>query len=85
VGTDLLFKKPFTLSETVEFMPGVGPEWIHTNGRNTVAGEAVLDFRIWPWPDRKFGWYVEPSYSYEFAKGHQQSLGVTAGILISIP
>ena len=31
-GTDLLFKKPFTLSDTVEFMIGVGPEWIHTTG-----------------------------------------------------
>jgi hypothetical protein len=31
-GTDLLFKKPFTLSDTVEFMVGVGPEWIHKTG-----------------------------------------------------
>jgi hypothetical protein len=29
--TDLLFKKPWTLSRKVEFMVGVGPEWIHTN------------------------------------------------------
>jgi hypothetical protein len=28
--TDLLFKKPWTLSKRVEFMSGVGPEWIHT-------------------------------------------------------
>lgn len=28
--TDLLFKKPWTLSGKVEFMPGFGPEWIHT-------------------------------------------------------
>lgn len=28
--TDLLFKKPWTLSEKVEFMFGAGPEWIHT-------------------------------------------------------
>jgi hypothetical protein len=27
---DLLFKKPWTLSDKVEFMLGVGPEWIHT-------------------------------------------------------
>ncbi len=31
--TDLLFKKPWTLSKKAEFMLGVGPEWIHT--RNT--------------------------------------------------
>jgi hypothetical protein len=29
--TDLLFKKPWMLSDRNEFMLGVGPEWIHTN------------------------------------------------------
>lgn len=29
-GTDLLFKKPWTLSRKTEFMFGVGPEWIHS-------------------------------------------------------
>ena len=51
-ASDLLFKKPWTLSRTVEFMAGIGPEWIHTreSGRTTssVAGEAVLDFMFWP-------------------------------------
>ena len=28
--TDLLFKKPWTLSKKAEFMLGVGPEWVHT-------------------------------------------------------
>src|SRR5579862_826851 len=28
---DLLFKKPWTLSKKVEFMAGVGPEWIHAH------------------------------------------------------
>ena len=28
--TDFLFKAPFTLSDTLEFMAGVGPEWAHT-------------------------------------------------------
>jgi hypothetical protein len=27
--TDFLFKKPYTLSDTVEFMFGAGPEWAH--------------------------------------------------------
>ena len=27
--TDLLFKKPWTLSRKAEFMLGVGPEWVH--------------------------------------------------------
>ena len=46
--TDLLFKKPWTLSEKVEFMFGVGPEWIHTRAygvtTNSLGGEVVLDF-----------------------------------------
>ena len=29
--TDLLFKKPWTLSKKAEFMLGVGPEWVHTD------------------------------------------------------
>src|ERR1035441_1245059 len=28
--TDVLFKKPWDLSRKVEFMAGIGPEWIHT-------------------------------------------------------
>jgi hypothetical protein len=30
-STDLLFKKPFTLSQTVEFMIGAGPQWTYTD------------------------------------------------------
>jgi hypothetical protein len=28
-NTDLIFKKPYDLSKTTEFMFGVGPEWAH--------------------------------------------------------
>jgi hypothetical protein len=88
-GADLLFKKPWTLSPTVEFMAGIGPEWIHTRESgattNSVAGEAVLDFMFWPrrWK-HKFGWYVEPGYEYEFGRGHERSIGVSFGLLIAI-
>jgi hypothetical protein len=42
--TDLLFKKPWTLSEKVEFMFGVGPEWIHTRayGVTTNSGTGAV-------------------------------------------
>lgn len=87
--TDLLFKKPFTLSRSVEFMFGVGPEWQHTSfagqHSDTVAGEAALDFMFWPWRERRFGLYLEPSYDYGFSHGHEQSLGVSAGLLIPLP
>lgn len=87
--TDLLFKKPWTLSRKVEFMAGVGPEWIHTNEsgapRNSLAGEAALDFMFWPSKRRRFGWYLEPAYDYSFGRGHEQSIGMSAGLLIAIP
>jgi hypothetical protein len=86
--TDLIFKKPYTLSKTAEFMFGVGPEWAHTvNGgksTNSVAGEAALDFMFWPWPKRRFGWYLEPTYGYNFGSGHEQSMSVTVGLPIAI-
>jgi hypothetical protein len=86
--TDLLFKKPWTLSKKVEFMFGVGPEWIHIreNGvtTNSVAGEIALDFMFWPSPKRRFGWYIEPAYDYMFGRSHDQAVAVSIGLLISI-
>lgn len=87
--TDFLFKKPWTLSKTAEFMFGVGPEWVHVRQRgttnNSVAGEVVGDFMFWPSGRHKFGWYAEPSFDYDFQKGHEKSLGLTGGLLIAIP
>jgi hypothetical protein len=86
--TDLIFKKPFDISDRIEFMFGAGPEWVHTTGRgktrDSVAGEVALDFMFWQSPRKTLGWYLEPSYSYDFAGEHDQSLGVTVGILIPI-
>jgi hypothetical protein len=84
-STDLLFKKPFTLSKTVEFMVGAGPEWSYTDRGNKFAAEFALDFMFWPWPDRKLGWFLEPTYSYSLSKGHEQAAAVSAGLLIPIP
>ena len=84
--TDLLFKKPWTLSPTAEFMAGLGPEWVHTssNGRstNSLAGEVAGDFMFWPTRRHRFGWYLEPAYDYSFSGTHEQSLGISAGLLI---
>lgn len=86
---DLLFKKPWTLSKKVEFMAGIGPEWVHATKygvtANSISGEAVLDFMFWPSAKRRFGWYLEPGYEYNFGRGHEQSLGISGGLLISIP
>ena len=90
-SADLLFKKPWTLSKKAEFMVGIGPEWIHSRQynmatTNSVAGEAVADFMYWPSVGKhRVGWYIEPDYEYNFGKGHEQSLGVSGGLLIAIP
>jgi len=77
---DLVFKKPFQLSKNVEFMVGLGPQWSSTNAFGTVA---VVDFMIWTTP--QFGWFVEPSYSYAFTRGHEQNLAVNVGLLFALP
>jgi hypothetical protein len=88
-NTDVIFKKPWTLSRKAELMAGVGPEWVHSNEPgakpNSVAGEAALDFMYWPTGKHKFGWYVEPSYDYNFMRGHEESISVTGGLLVAIP
>jgi len=87
-SVDLLFKKPWTLSKKVEFMLGVGPEWVHTTQygmtRNSVSGAGVLDFMFWPSAKQRFGWYLEPGYEYNFGRGREQSLGMSGGLLIAI-
>jgi hypothetical protein len=86
--TDLLFKKPWSLSRKAEFMLGVGPEWVHLrqSGKtsNSVAGEVAGDFMFWPNGKHRFGWYLEPAYDYSFARGHQQSIGMSGGLLIGV-
>ncbi len=87
--TDLLFKKPWTLSSKAEFMLGVGPEWVHLRQHgvttNSIAAELAGDFMFWPARRHRFGWFLEPAYDYSFAGGHVQSIGMSAGLLISIP
>ncbi len=87
--TDLLFKKPWTLSRKAEFMLGIGPQWTYLkqNGKtaNSIAGELAGDFMFWPTGKHRFGWFLEPAYDYSFTGGHQQSVGMSAGLLIGIP
>ena len=43
---DLLFRRPFDLSKTVEFEPGIGPS-LSSSGQ--VGAVASFEFMIWPW------------------------------------
>jgi hypothetical protein len=87
-SVDLLFKKPWTFSEKMEFMIGVGPEWIHTNAygikTNSVGAEVAPDFMFWSSKKHRIGWYLEPSYEYKFGSGHEHSLAISGGLLIGI-
>jgi hypothetical protein len=86
--TDLLFKKPWTISRKAEFMLGVGPEWVYlrqsSKTSNSIAGEVAGDFMFWPARKHRFGWFLEPAYDYSFSRGHQQSIGMSGGLLIAI-
>lgn len=85
---DFILKRSFDLSPHVEFEPGIGPVWMHTagGGRTTdrVGAETVFEFMFWPTLDRKYGWFLEPSYTYSFARGHEQSFGLSGGLLIPL-
>jgi hypothetical protein len=86
--TDFVFKKPFEFTPSVELEPGIGPVWIHTIGAgrmsDVIGAEAVADIMFWPTPDQKYGWFLEPNYTYSFASDHEQSFGVSAGLLIPL-
>jgi len=84
---DLLFKKPFTINEYVEFMIGAGPQlsYATAGGGTQVASEFALEWMFWPTADRKFGWFVEPTYSVSLNRGHEQAVGVNTGLTIAIP
>lgn len=87
--TDVLFKKPWTLSKKAELMLGLGPEWVHNRqfgvATNSLAGEFALDFMYWPGAKHRLGWFIEPAYEYQFGYHHERSVGVSWGLLIAIP
>jgi hypothetical protein len=86
VSGDLLFKKPFHLSPTVEFMAGAGPSFSRTlNGPDrgdSWSVEIALDWMFWP--TKNLGWFVEPTWSVNPRNG-QHSAGVSIGLLIGFP
>ncbi len=63
-------------------MPGIGPEWIHLKQNGVYHSTSLAMW--WPCRKHRFGWFLEPAYDYSFARGHQQSIGMSAGLLIAI-
>ena len=86
--TDFLFKKPWDISRKAEVMLGLGPQWAHLRHsgktQDSFSAELAGDFMFWPAGKHRFGWFVEPVYDFSFAGGHQQSIGMSAGLLIGI-
>ncbi len=86
---DFLIKKPWAFSPKLEFMLGIGPEWAHTTDHgittNSWSGEIALDFMYWPFKRHNLGFYAEPAYVYGFKAAHEQSVEISAGLLIDIP
>jgi hypothetical protein len=83
IPVDLLFKKPWRISRTVEFMAGVGPELIHsTVEHRTFWGlSAVGDLMVWP--RQNVGWYLEPGIERTFERGaHGMGFAMAAGIIL---
>ena len=86
---DLLLKKPWTFSSKIEFMFGLGVTRSQANAygvtNNSMGGEIALDFMFWTLAKHRFAWYLEPAYEYAFDHAHEQSVGMSAGLLIAIP
>jgi hypothetical protein len=83
IPVDLLFKKPWRLSRTVEFMAGVGPELIRsTVEHRTFWGlSAVGDLMVWP--RQNVGWYLEPGIERTFERGaHETGFAMAAGLIL---
>ena len=84
LSIDLLLKKPWQLTPTVEFMAGIGPEFSRKLGRDEngtrLGAEIVLDFMFWMGPT--VGWYVEPSVGFAPGRNSERTAGMTAGLLI---
>jgi hypothetical protein len=83
--TEIMFKKPFSLADKLELEIGAGPQWAQTfNGRGTLGVEFEAEFLFWPTRERNYGWFIEPNYAHSFGSEHEQSLGVSLGLLIPI-
>ncbi|GEM_PF-1117423 len=90
--TGLILKKPFELTENLEFQLGAGPLWFHRAYRvedesqtDSAGVEGVAEMVMWPTEHHSLGLYLETGYSYDFGKGHEKAAGAGAGVLIPLP
>ncbi len=85
VEFELIFKKPFDLTESLEMVLGAGPVWVHRrHEQDSIAGEVSVTFVYWPQEEHKVGFFVEPSYTYDFGGEHEEAIGAKAGLYIGL-
>ena len=86
LGAQIIFKKPFELTQDVELGLGLGPAiWRKTSTSDNSLQSGVVfvaDFMFWT--TKKFGWYISPSYTYGTSSGSDRSAGVSVGLLFSM-
>jgi hypothetical protein len=81
IESEIVFRKPFTLSEATEVMVGLGPVWSKARGEGGKVGTTFVgDFMFWSSPERKYGWFVEPSYS--LMPGNERTFAVSLGLIV---
>lgn len=85
LSVDLLFKKPWQWTRSVEFMAGLGPQVAWASGgadhATSVSTEVIADFMFWG--SRNVGWYLEPGFTTSGFHG-DQSFGLSAGLIIGL-
>jgi hypothetical protein len=65
-------------------MIGAGPAVSYTRDGGIKWGTTfALDLMFWPARERRFGWFIEPTYT--ISQGNEKSLGVSVGLLVAIP
>jgi hypothetical protein len=85
LSIDLLFKKPWQWSRSVEFMAGLGPQvsWASGGGEHgtSVSTEVIADFMFWG--SKNLGLYLEPGFATTGFHG-EQSFAIAAGLIVGL-
>jgi hypothetical protein len=80
---EMLIKKPYDISPQMEIMFGAGPKWTLSSEGNSASVDIVTDLMYWPFKKR-IGFYFEPGYDYGLKNQHEQSLGISTGLIVGL-
>lgn len=83
LGGEILFKKPYSLSPTTEFMIGIGPQvgWKYQGTDTGTSFGIAFALDLMFWPAKSIGWYIGPEFGYGIGKNSgERSIGASIGI-----